>query len=147
LIPLPWLGPVIAPILVSLTMIGLSTNLLFLDEYNGEVRVKFAEWLLLLAGAGLVFISFIWNYSVLLVQAGFGARFWNPAMKQHFLNLAYSYYPGFFNWPVFFLGLGAVLLGTALILVRLHPIIRDPNDFIRDLRQDVRSYLSKILPV
>lgn len=147
LIPLPWLGPVIAPILVSLALIWLSTNLLFLVEYCGGVQIKVTEWLLLLAGAGLVFISFVWNYLVILVQAGFGTWFWNPAKSQDFLYIMENYCPEFFNWPVFILGLGSALLGSALILVRLHPLIRDPDDFLRNLQEDVRSYLSKILPV
>jgi len=147
LIPLPWLGPVIAPILVSLAMVYLSTNLLFLEEYSGGVRVKTTEWLLIIVGAGFVFISFIWNYSMLLIRAGFGTRFWNPVENQHFLNMAFSHRPEIFNWPVFLLGLVSVLLGSTLIFVRLHPLIRDPDDFLRNLQQDVRSYLSKILPV
>jgi hypothetical protein len=147
LIPLPWLGPVIAPILVSLAMIWLSTNLLFLDEYSGGVRVKITEWLLIIAGASFVFISFIWNYSMLLMQAGFGTRFWNPVENRHFLNMAFSYRPDIFNWPVFLLGLGSVLLGSTLVFIRLHPLVREPDDFLRNLQQDVRSYLSKILPI
>lgn len=147
LIPMPWLGPVVAPILVSLVMIWLSTNLLFLEEYSGGVKVKITEWLLLFTGAGLIFISFIWDYLLLLIRAGFGTRFWNPAENQQFLNVAFSYCPDFFNWPVFLLGLGSALLGSALIFIRLHPLIREPDDFLHNLQQDVRTYLSKILPI
>ena len=58
LIPLPWVGPVWAPILVSLTMIGCGLVSLRL----GGVRGQPLHWLAVLAGVVVIVIAFVWDF-------------------------------------------------------------------------------------
>jgi hypothetical protein len=58
LIPVPWVGPVLAPILLSLTMILLAALII-----HTKKQIIRREWLLLISGSILVLLTFIWNYN------------------------------------------------------------------------------------
>jgi hypothetical protein len=62
LIPVPWSGPVLAPALVALTMVG--TGLVYLwREANGHaIRLRVAHWLGACAGALFILAAFTWDY-------------------------------------------------------------------------------------
>jgi hypothetical protein len=78
LIPLPWVGPVWAPVLVALSMIV--CGLIALRA--GEVRGRLPHWAGVLAGAAVIVIAFIWD----------------------FRNTSAGGLPNPFNWPLFFAG-------------------------------------------
>ena len=60
LIPLPWVGPVLAPVLVSIVLILLSFNLRPPGACPGPpARVNRSDWALYLAGAALVIWTFM----------------------------------------------------------------------------------------
>jgi hypothetical protein len=82
LLPVPWAAPVLAPMLVSLSMIGAGLVLLERDWTGSPVRLGLFHWLGLL-GAGVVLVAaFIWD----------------------FRNIAGGGLPRPFNWPLFALG-------------------------------------------
>jgi hypothetical protein len=56
LIPVPWVAPVLAPSIVSLTLIG--TGLLALRR---PMRVTLSHWLIMTLGGALVLASFMWD--------------------------------------------------------------------------------------
>jgi hypothetical protein len=93
LIPIPWIGPVIASILVSLTMITAAVLSLYLQDKGYALKVKKEHLLLTILGCIIIFISF----------------FWNAYTK----NLLEESNPGF-QWGIFLIG--EVLLITGLIL-------------------------------
>jgi hypothetical protein len=62
LIPVPWIGPVIDPIIISLTMILLSVCLVYRDSQSNAHRLSPKEWLLLIAGSSIVVGSWTWGY-------------------------------------------------------------------------------------
>jgi hypothetical protein len=66
LIPVPWVGPVLAPVVVSLTMIG--AGFVFLDrEYRGRpVRAGWMHWLGVAAGGVIIVLSFTLDSRALL---------------------------------------------------------------------------------
>jgi len=74
LIPVPWSGPVITPIIVSLTLIIFSLTIVYLSEQNIFCRINLLNSLLLILAIVLVFISFIWNFP-LLVKQGIPTKF------------------------------------------------------------------------
>jgi hypothetical protein len=58
LVPVPWVGPVIAPSIVAVTLIlGGAIGLM-----REPKRVSGAAWILLVAGGLLIFVSFIWDW-------------------------------------------------------------------------------------
>lgn len=78
LIPLPWVGPVWAPVLVAATMIVCG----ILSLRWGGLRIPLPAWLGIAAGALVIILAFVWDYR----------------------NIAAGGLPNTFNWPMFFLG-------------------------------------------
>ncbi|MBN1211770.1 MAG: hypothetical protein JXA92_04270 [candidate division Zixibacteria bacterium] len=58
LVPVPWLGPVIAPVLVALFMIVVGTVITDLYDRGFVYRPDLITWLLTLFGTGLILYSF-----------------------------------------------------------------------------------------
>ncbi len=59
LIPLPWVGPVLSPVLVSFAMLAGAGLVLRRLEHGGVFRPNYHEWLAVLAGASLIFLSYV----------------------------------------------------------------------------------------
>jgi len=70
LIPVPWTGPVLAPVIVSLTLVfGGIAGLM-----RQPKRVDWISWLLLAAGGALVYTSFVWDWRY-IVSGGYPRTF------------------------------------------------------------------------
>lgn len=106
-IPVVWTGPVIAPLIISITMILLAFLLLFSDEKT--VWVKTLR--LILAGACIVFLSFIWDFSVYLLKQDTISGIFNFRFHQSILK---EYIPVYFNWWLFIAGEMLIMAGLLL---------------------------------
>jgi hypothetical protein len=97
LIPLPWVGPVLAPVLISLTLIvcGLFSLL------RGGMPAKAWQWLAMIIGGLVVILSFVWD----------------------FRNTTAGGQPNPFNWPLFLAGQGIAL--AAFIAAARNPGFRE----------------------
>ena len=78
LVPLPWVGPVLAPVLVSLTMIVCG----LISLRNGGLPARPIQWIVMSTGGAVVILSFIWD----------------------FRNTMAGGFPNPFNWPMFTAG-------------------------------------------
>jgi hypothetical protein len=85
LIPLPWVGPVIAPMLVALTLVicGLVSLI------KGGLPAKPWQWITMIAGGLVVILSFVWD----------------------FRNTTAGGQPNPFNWALFLAGEAIALAG------------------------------------
>jgi len=68
LIPLPWVGPVVAPMIVAVTMVIIGFFILFLYRIGYNFVPSFLSWILVLAGTGLILYSFMADYGAALYQ-------------------------------------------------------------------------------
>ena len=93
LIPVPWTGPVLAPVMVSLAMISSSFLILNLDNRGIDVAASKTEWGLTVLSATLIFISFILDFQ----------------------NIVRGGMPHPFRWDIFGIGL---LLGIVVFARR-----------------------------
>jgi len=93
LVPLPWWGPVIAPVLIALLCLALGALLVVRDDQGRTVRLGGAGWGALLGGVILVLYSFMADALRAL-----------PAGAEELSRLK----PGPFSWPAYLAGLGAV---------------------------------------
>ncbi len=112
LIPVTWLGPVLAPLICSLTMIALGLAVVFLYHQRGFVRFGKFSCFLLLAGAFMIFLSFTLDYASLVRSQGLSNS--NAAAIQ---EIAAAYVPTSFRWKIFLSG-EALLLASGITLYR-----------------------------
>src|SRR4051794_8050225 len=66
LIPVPWAGPVLAPVLVSATMMGAGMWHLLLAARHKPIRIAAAQWLGIVTGAVVIVVSFAMDYRMLM---------------------------------------------------------------------------------
>jgi len=118
LIPVPWIAPVLAPLICSLTMIILSVGMIYFVEKEYIVKGNFYEGILVLLGAFLIFISFIWDYSKIVVTGGFLKNFANLATNKEFQQVILNYIPRNYNWSLFIAGEILVFFGFTLFCKR-----------------------------
>jgi hypothetical protein len=85
LIPLPWIGPVLAPVIVAMTLVVCGLYSLRVGGMPARPR----EWMAMIAGGLVVILSFVWDYR----------------------NTMAGGLPNPFNWPLFFAGEAIAVLG------------------------------------
>jgi hypothetical protein len=97
LIPVPWVGPVIAPVMISIALIVAGLMVLFFEDKGRPLLLKSRDWLLIVIGGVIVIVSFCWDYK----------------------NIMGGGFPDPFEWKIFFTGL--ILSATTFaLLVRRH---------------------------
>ena len=99
LLPVPWVGPVLAPVLVSLAMIAAGTVTLYRESAGQPIPLRTRHWLSASIGGLLIVLAFGWDFP----------------------NTSAGRDPNPFHWPLFALGLAVGL--TAF----LHAAFRNPS--------------------
>ncbi len=112
LIPVTWVGPVLAPLICSLTMIAFGLTGLFLHCRHDRVRFGKIPFLLLGAGAVIIFLSFTWDYASFVMPGWLRAGQYSA-----FQAAALAYTPTNYRWGVFLFG-EALILAAGVLLYR-----------------------------
>lgn len=120
LIPVPWVGPVIAPCLIALEMIGLTFIVLYFQEKGIKVKISRAEAGLLLLGSILALLSFMWDYMMYLNNYGSANAAWTFSSNADMFAEIKNYIPQWFNWPLFLSGAVLILFALILMCIRLN---------------------------
>jgi hypothetical protein len=110
LIPVPWVGPVLAPVLVSAVMIAAGVWHLRGQAHGRPARIGAVHWGGILAGALVIVVSFAMDYAHIMQ----GGR------------------PHRFNWWVFATGLG---LGSLSYFSAARPELRSRERFLTTLEK------------
>jgi hypothetical protein len=118
LIPVPWVGPVIAPCLLSFFMILFTLIIVYLQEKGHRVRLVFHEWLLLISGSITAMISFMWDYIMYVSNNGNDALVWTLSSNQDMFDEVRNYMPVHFNWWLFGIGQGLIVLAILSVYIR-----------------------------
>ena len=104
-IPLPWVGPVIAPVLIAATMTAAGTALIFLEDRGYRIRWRWVDWVVELGCAAVLIVSFCRDWrNILRVPDG----------------TAHSGIPNPFAWRLF---LPAYLVAVLYFAVRLRQVM------------------------
>ncbi len=106
LVPIPWVGPVITPIIVSLTMIILASSLIHFKR-----NLSLNQWLLLILGSLIVVFSWVLDYWIYSNQFSNGV--WTLYSEQELFGSSEQYIPNSFNWSIFLIGV--LLLLTVIV--------------------------------
>ncbi|MDK2980567.1 MAG: hypothetical protein PWQ55_914 [Chloroflexota bacterium] len=112
LIPITWIGPVLAPVLCSLVMLGM-TALILRYEHQGVLRpFRKIEWGGILGGSVLIFLTFIRDYAVMLADSGLLAAPKSQQALADFLQVSAAYVPQHYSWGWFAAGLGLIVVSV-----------------------------------
>jgi len=115
LIPVTWVGPVLAPVISSLVFILFSVMIVIKNEKEIINNFKLIHWLFFLSGVIIVFVIYIWDYSKIIIGGGYIFRLSELATDQKFISEITSYIPVYFNWFLFILGELLMLLPAILL--------------------------------
>ncbi len=120
LIPATWVGPVITPVIVSLSMILLAAVIVYYSSRGQKVVIRHWEWTGLIAGSLVLIVAFVWDYSSFILSRYTLHEIFNLPNKRPLYDLAMRYIPESFNWFLFSAGLIIILLTTFFLARRLH---------------------------
>lgn len=84
LLPVPWVGPVAAPVLVALAMVGSGTVVWWREARGRPLRLRGGHWAAVVVGGVILVLAFCWDYR----------------------NILAGGFPNPFPWPLFAGGLG-----------------------------------------
>ncbi len=115
LIPVPWIGPVLAPVIASCTMILLGATILYLQGKGYAVKLKAREWSLIFSGVLLILGSFVGDYSKILIREWSLMKAKAPGVAGQILEGIAAYRPTSYHWELFLLG--ELLIGCAVVLM------------------------------
>lgn len=119
LLPVTWTGPVIAPVIISVLMILLALTIYcFNIKSNFNVRISKKEWLLLISGSFVVFISFIWDYCKFISRNISNTEIHEKTLFERLYELSFQYTPNCFPWLIFIIGTLILVIGIFLIYKR-----------------------------
>jgi hypothetical protein len=102
LIPVPWYGPVLSPVIVSLGMIVFAAVILFAQTKTFVLKTNIKERLCMLAGCFVILFTYTSDFIIYMIKMDINAKF------------AFTMYtPERYNWLLFGVGMG--LIFTAVL--------------------------------
>jgi len=117
LIPVPWVGPVLAPVICSITMIFLAVSVIFVDEkYGVLLKGKFFDWFLVILGSFIIYATFTIDFTKLIINGGFITKFSTLATDPEFAKVVSLYKPEKFLWFPFVIGELFILISFFKVL-------------------------------
>lgn len=114
LIPIPWYGPVIAPVIISLLMILFGGIILYFREKGESIRVKRMEAFIMLIGCVVVLYSFTEEFIRFQHEPVAGS-----STLENIMYKSQAFVPEQFHWPFFITGSMLILLGIILYFQRI----------------------------
>ena len=110
LIPVPWVGPVLAPCIVSFQMILFGLLIIYYEEKYKIIKITASQWILLISGVVIIIISFTTDY---IEQATYSSNsVWTIFSENALFEELKTYIPNQFCWWLFWLGDGLCALGV-----------------------------------
>lgn len=115
LIPVSWLGPVLAPVLNSVTMIMMALLLVAREENGYCVKVHLIDWILIFGGALIILFTYLIDYSRLIFESGVLARGKSQEAAELLTTLITGYTPDHYRWPIFIAG--ELIIAAAIVII------------------------------
>lgn len=114
-IPLTWVGPVLAPVINSLTMIVMSLVILYFTRKSKKVRFNFLIWSLIIVGCLITIYGYTEEYTSFMLKEFRFIDLLGAGQPKRMLSYAINFVPVYFNWYIF--SLGEMLFFVAIILI------------------------------
>lgn len=110
LIPVTWVGPVLAPVLVSLTMILYAVVFIKADEVSEKPNLSRRSWLIVIVSSVVILVSFTLDPTSYIIKHNGLDGILNLNSDRLFV-LMQNYMPEAFNWWIFSIGEIGLLYG------------------------------------
>ncbi|MEM9023060.1 MAG: hypothetical protein AAGB22_04930 [Bacteroidota bacterium] len=111
LIPFPWIGPVITPLIVTLVMISLAFLMLRADAQGKKAMLSGREWGIFTLGSLVVILSWVWDYGKAVLNEHGWERILTLSGEGEVFTQTPEYLPEQFAWGIFVVGIGVYLVG------------------------------------
>ncbi|MFH1802435.1 MAG: hypothetical protein ABH864_03210 [archaeon] len=112
LIPWPWVGPVLAPVLCAVLMLIATYLVLDLNDKGRKINATVWEWILVVAGVLVVLWTWMYDYGLMIIGGGFFSEFFTLAENVELMALVTGFVPLTYNWWLF--GIGFVLASVGI---------------------------------
>jgi len=118
LIPVSWLGPVLAPVICSFTMIAMAVLITGKQEKGSVIDSRPFDWILITGGAVIILFTFMADYLKLIIDSGlFGSKNTTDTGEQ-LINMITDYVPSTYRWFLFITGELIIIAATLKILIQ-----------------------------
>jgi hypothetical protein len=118
LIPWSWLGPVLAPVINSLTMIFMAVLIVRRDESASPVKPRPINMILILSGAAIILYTYLIDHLRLIIYSGVIASGKSPDASDQFIKMLTNFVPDRYNWLLFAAGEVIIIATTLKILIQ-----------------------------
>jgi len=118
LLPMMWVGPVWAPVILSLLMILLAMCILYFSKYGNEGNLKLREWLLLITGALIVIIAFCKDFYLYMTTQYPTIPGTQLFFSKGTFEYAAQYLPSSFDVPLFLFGCIVICTVMSMYVIR-----------------------------
>ncbi|MEX2597667.1 MAG: hypothetical protein WEC59_12145 [Salibacteraceae bacterium] len=118
LIPTPWVGPVLAPVITSLTMILLAAALFWFNRSYQITHLKLLDWSLLIVGSLVMLASFMIDYIQFMLPRFTLPELFSTEHRYAVNDATRLYIPTEFYWTLFWLGEVIILGGIGTYVYR-----------------------------
>lgn len=119
IIPVPWVGPVICPVLVSLTMIALMVATLHWQIRGKSGKLSTMEKIILISGSAIILTSFVWDYLSFVHAHPTGKSSFTLSHNKKLFSEGATYIPQEFSWLMFWCGQIMIMGGVLLFVMRM----------------------------
>jgi hypothetical protein len=119
LIPVTWVGPVLAPVINSLTMIVLAILIIRFKTKNELFRLKGTEWVFLVLGSVFFIFAYTQPYIHYLMEQYSITDILRTDHPKEFMDYTAHFVPSGFNWWLFSLGEALSLITVVHIFRRM----------------------------
>jgi hypothetical protein len=124
LIPTIWVGPVLAPLINSLTMIFLAVSILYFAEKKESALLKPIHWALLIAGSFIIIFAYTQEFSAFLLKEFSLHELLKTSNMNEIISYVCTYIPAYFNWWIFLFGELMHLVAIFIIIKRNKTILQ-----------------------
>ena len=118
LIPITWIGPVLAPVICSAIMIGAAILFEWILFFQKNERLKPYELLLLFVGAGFILYTFIIDFGYIIIHGNFLKKLFILPNDQDFNAILATFIPDKYHWGLFFTGIIIILISIIIFIRR-----------------------------
>ena len=119
LIPIPWIGPVLTPLICSVVMIVFAYIIIDFNDSKKNVKINKNEWILLIVGSLTIIGTWLIDFFKLIFLGGFVGDFFSLLDNNYFKLEVITFVPEWYCWGGFIVGIGLIVFAIARYYIRL----------------------------